>query len=139
MTIKAIIIASVISLFVVLLISGYIYNTKHGIYEENENRKVLVASIVGVVLLAIIWGTPLCYFKFTATGKRAVKTQLSELNNGIQREITVYDINGKVIEQFQGHFDIEYSAERIMFDDEKGNRHIVYFKTGTVIVNEVSK
>lgn len=96
-------------------------------------------TIVGIiVILALTWGLPVWYFQNTASGKRALKSQNSNFNNGIQREIIVYDIEGDVIERYSGKFDIDYSSERILFDDEEGNRHIVYFKTGTIVVNEIS-
>ena len=79
------------------------------------------------------------YYQNTASGQRALKTQKSELNNGIERIIVVYDMNGQIIEKYEGKFDIEYKDERIMFDDTDGNRHIIYFKTGTVIVHEVNE
>lgn len=99
-------------------------------------------KIIGVtILIAIIAGTwfgLVWYFNNTAAGARALKTQQSNFGNGINRVITVYDIEGDVIQQYEGKFDIDYSDERILFDDEQGNRHIIYFKTGTVIVTEVT-
>ena len=45
---------------------------------------------------------------------------------------------GDLIHEYTGKFDIEFNDnERILFDDENGNRHVIYFKTGTVIVDEV--
>ena len=66
-----------------------------------------------------------------------MKTQDSNFNNGIEREVIVYDMDGDIIQTYTGKFDIEYEDERILFDDENGLRHVIYFKTGTVIVNEI--
>ena len=77
------------------------------------------------------------YCNNTESGKRALKTQNSNFNAGIEREVIVYDMNGHELERFQGKFDVDYTNDRVMFDDENGNRHIIYFKSGTVIVNEI--
>ena len=34
---------------------------------------------------------------------------------------------------------MEYDDDRILFDDENGLRHIIYYPTGTVIIDEVSE
>ena len=48
-------------------------------------------------------------------------------------------MDGDVLAHYKGKFDVEYSDERILFDDENGQRHIIYFKSGTVVVDEVSE
>lgn len=60
----------------------------------------------------------------------------------MQREVTVYDMQGEVIEHYEGRFDIDFSStqsgERIVFDDENGYRHVIYPGGGIVIINEVT-
>ena len=73
----------------------------------------------------------------TASGHRWMKSVQSDFGNGLTREIVVYDAVGNEIYSQTGKFDIEFYDDRIMYDDENGNRHNIYFKTGTVIVNEV--
>ena len=63
----------------------------------------------------------------------------SQNSGGIERRITVYDVEGDVIAKYEGRFDIEYDDDRILFDDEEGLRHIIYYPTGNVIVDEVAK
>lgn len=130
MTVSGIITGIVITAVILLL----------GIFILSEDMEI-PGKIIGVtILIAIIAGTwfgLVWYFNNTAAGARALKTQQSNFDNGINRVITVYDIEGDVIQQYEGKFDIDYSDERILFDDEQGNRHIIYFKTGTVIVTEV--
>ena len=94
----------------------------------------IVVFIIGLVLII----TPIVYSN-TASGQRAYKDQQSNFNvNQITREVIVYDINGNVITTYTGKFDIETDNEKyILFDDEDGLRHIIYYTTGTVIVNEV--
>ena len=93
----------------------------------------LAVSIAGIV---ITFGAMLFYYNATASGKRAFKSQKSELENGIERVVTVYDMEGDVIKQYDGKFDITYDNDRILFDDEQGKRHVIYYPTGTVTVDE---
>ena len=55
----------------------------------------------------------------------------------IERTVSVYDVNGQLIKEYSGKFDIETDRESyILFDDEDGNRHMIYYTTGTIIVDE---
>lgn len=97
-----------------------------------------VTVVLSVVLIICAWIGLNWYYANTESGKRALKTQDSNFNSGIHREVIVYDMNGHELERFEGRFDVEYTDTRIMFDDENGNRHIIYFKSGTIIINELS-
>ena len=130
MTVSGIIAGIVISTFILLF--GFSI-----LSEYMETRGKIIGITIIIVIIAGIWFGLVWYFNNTAAGARALKTQQSNFDNGINRVITVYDIEGDVIQQYEGKFDIDYSDERILFDDEQGNRHIIYFKTGTVIVTEV--
>ena len=132
MTIGGVAFCSIATIVLILL-----YIRLSDFYDWKGTNKGL-ALIVTVFLVLVAWGGCLWYFQNTAKGQRALKTQNSELGHGIQREVIVYDIDGDIIAQYSGKFDLDYTDERIMFDDEEGNRHIIYFKTGTVIVNEVA-
>lgn len=81
------------------------------------------------------------YFYCTQTeeGKRAYKTQQSNFGGGIERKVTVYDVEGDVIAEYRGKFDVEYDNDRILFDDENGMRHIIYYPTGNVIIDEIGE
>lgn len=83
-----------------------------------------------------------CLWHFTATekGKRMLKDFTSNVSGGIPRQVKVYDINGKLIEEYEGRFDIETNHNNyILFDDESGLRHIIYFATGSVIIDELEQ
>lgn len=121
----------------VLILAGGIYAASLA-NDDGSFIGIVLSIVVSIVLCISIWAFSIWWFGNTEKGKRALKTQDSNLNGGIERVVTVYDINGNEIQQYQGQFDIEYADERILFDDEDGNRHIIYFKTGTVIVDEVS-
>lgn len=130
MTVSGIITGIVIT--AVLLLFGFFI-----LSDDMETRGKIIGVTVIIAIIAGTWFGLVWYFNNTASGARALKTQQSNFDNGINRVITVYDIEGDVIQQYEGKFDIDYSDERILFDDEQGNRHIIYFKTGTVIVTEV--
>lgn len=97
----------------------------------------LITFMIGILLLMCLVFGQLWYYNNTESGKRAIKSQESNFKGGITREVKVYDVNGKVIQEYKGKFDIDYDDDRIIFDDEKGNRHVIYYPTGTVIVDEI--
>ena len=97
-----------------------------------------ILGIIVCITIAIgIWVAGWFYCTHTEGGKRALKTQQSNLNGGIERRVLVYDVSGNVIADYQGKFDVEYDDDRILFDDEEGLRHIIYYPTGTVIIDEI--
>lgn len=96
----------------------------------------IVTAIITVALCVGILVGMNAYYNNTESGKRALKSQESNFNSGIDRIVTIYDVNGKVIKQYEGRFDVEYDDDRILFDDENGKRHVVYYTTGTVAIDE---
>ena len=104
---------------------------------DEEPRGAVIGLLIGIILAILVLFGMLWYYNNTASGARAYKTQESNFNMGIERKVTVYDVTGNIIKEYEGKFDIEYDDDRILFDDEKGLRHIIYYPTGTVIVDEV--
>lgn len=130
MTIGAIVLCSVVALC--LLTVGIAI----AVCAESIPGKIL-GMIVCIVIAVGIWVAGWFYCTHTEGGKRALKTQQSNFNGGIERRVLVYDVLGNVIADYQGKFDIEYDNDRILFDDEEGLRHIIYYPTGTVIIDEI--
>lgn len=109
-------------------------------FPEGQNPAVGIMSIaLGLILVAALYFGMRWYFGSTESGKRALKTQESNFEGGIKRSVKVYDAIGNLLQEWEGTFDIDFDGDeqRILFDDENGKRHLVYFKTGTVIVEEV--
>ena len=107
----------------------------------DENVTVgIVLIIAGVVATAALWFGMRWWFQNTESGKRAVKTQESNFEGGINRSVKVYDAVGNLLQEYEGRFDVDFNGDeqRILFDDENEKRHVIYFKTGTVIVEEVA-
>lgn len=132
MTLIAIIGVVIFALIIVGCIIGGIVLVRDD--EKGPGIGLIVGSII--VFGALIAG--ICFWQFeTESGKRALKDQESNFSGGIHRTVTVYDINGKQIEQYSGEFDVETNHEKyILFDDQDGKRHIIFFTTGTIIIDE---
>ena len=97
---------------------------------SKKKRNIIIVVIITILVLFI----PL--FINRASFGRFMKDVKSEWGNGLERSVEVYDVNGNLIKKYEGKFDIEYDSDRIRFDDENGKRHVIYYKTGTIIVDE---
>ena len=128
MTVGAIVGLSLLTIVVISVVGALCYQYK---------KARIPSVIVGLIIVAAAWSIGAWYYTGTEAGKRAIKTQQSNFSGGIERCITVYDVEGDVIAKYEGRFDIEYDDDRILFDDEDGLRHIIYYPTGNVIVDEV--
>jgi len=110
---------------------------------NNETKKKdkkgisIGVTLAGLLIIIGSWAIGIWYYNGTEAGKRALKTQESNFNGGIKRRVTVYDVEGDMIAEYEGKFDIEYDDDRILFDDEQGLRHIIYYPTGNVIIDEL--
>lgn len=104
---------------------------------DGKAAPAVVGILCGVIAGAIILGFMLWYFGNTEKGKRAMKSQESNFNGGIERTVKVYDIKGEIIAEYEGKFDVDYNESRIIFDDENGKRHIIYYNTATVVIDEI--
>jgi len=70
---------------------------------------------------------------------RSCKDMDSNWNGGLYRTVKVYDIDGDLVAEYSGKFDIETDhTTYILWDDEQGMRHIIYFSTFNVIIDEVN-
>ena len=111
-----------------------------GFIAEENVAVGIVLIIAGVIATAALWFGMRWWFQNTESGKRAVKTQESNFEGGINRSVKVYDAVGNLLQEYEGRFDVDFNGDeqRILFDDENGKRHVIYFKTGTVIVEEAA-
>ena len=143
MTIASIIICIIISAFFIGIGAFIRYWIKNESYNSTTPPSANIVLAITIILSIIVWIGFGWYYNNTAAGQRDLKSQRSELGDGITRELTVYDMQGEVIETYKGKFDIDFSSsqsgERIVFDDEQGIRHVIYPGGGIVIINEVSE
>lgn len=109
------------------------------VMKDGDTGMGVCAMIIALVIAAILIIAPFVYMS-TETGKRALKDQKSNFGDGINRTVEVYDVGGNLIKKYDGKFDVETSNSNgtpyIVFDDENDKRHIIYYTTGTVIIDE---
>lgn len=104
---------------------------------RKQDKKGAILWLCLGLMIAVAFISHQLVYSNTEAGKRAYKDQVSNFDSGITRTVTVYDINGNIIEQYSGKFDVETdNPGYVLFDDENGKRHIIYFTTGTVIIDE---
>ena len=89
------------------------------------DKKVL-AVLAGIVVVALIFGIGFWYYGNTAAGIRAVTDQRANLSNGLERTVTVYTADGKVLAQYEGRIDIEQNDGGYVKFDFDGKRYIYY-------------
>lgn len=112
-----------IMLIIVIIIS-------FGILVFSEKWKcAIIAFIIGVIVIGGIGGVTYWMNTHTASGAREIKDFQSELNNGINREVTITAEDGRQIFYYEGRVDIESNHEDnyIKFESEEGKRYIVYY------------
>lgn len=102
---------------------------------EQDTGMAIGVLIFAIILGAILIVSPIVYMN-TEAGARALKDQQSNFNAGIERVVKVYDVNGELIEQYEGRFDVETTSSYVLFDDENDKRHMIYYTTGTIIIDE---
>jgi hypothetical protein len=129
------IIFGVICIIVGIGFTIYFYGDEY----EKSVGKAVSSFLIGLFIGGLLIGGAIFYLN-TESGKRAAKDFRSEINNGIRRTVSVYDVNGELIHEYSGKFDVETGnvdgAPYILFDDEKGKRHIIYYTTGTILIDE---
>lgn len=84
-----------------------------------ENIPGKIISVVVAILL--IW-----YFQNTASGQRALTDQKSNLDNGLERTVTIYTADGEIIAQYTGKIDIEGNDGGYVLFDYEGKRYTYY-------------
>ena len=111
---------------VLILIAIFIF-----IYRLVNNEPMLAIRGFFVILLICVidMGCVAWYHTSTASGIRYMKDYKSEMENGIEREITITAEDGREIFHYEGKIDIESNHEDnyIKFESEEGKRYIVYY------------
>ena len=93
---------------------------------EFSFKGIIAAVIISIAIIAATFAGELWYFNNTASGRRAIIDQVSELGNGMDRTINVYTANGDVIASYTGKIDIEQNAGGYIKFDFDGKRYIYY-------------
>lgn len=94
-----------------------------------NHHRIIAAVILIAMCLALCSCTESC--------ARTMKDINSDMNGGLSRTVRVYDIDGELVAEYSGKFDIETDhSTYILWDDEDGKRHIIYFSTFNIIIDE---
>lgn len=101
-------------------------------------------GIIALLVCLLVWLGALFGFKWyynsTASGARALKDQQSNLNLGLNREITITAEDGREIYHYKGKCDIETQDQYILFEGEDGLRRTIYWGiTDTIIIEELGQ
>lgn len=91
-----------------------------------EKTATTLAILVLALIIMTIWGGCFWYYGNTASGRRAMIDEKSELRNGLERTITVYTADGKIIAQYTGVIDIEGKDGGYVVFDFDGKRYTYY-------------
>ena len=86
-----------------------------------------IIAIVAVVIVVLTMCTG------CASWRRSWKSIKSDITNGLERTVTVYDYSGEKIKSWSGKFDVSQSEAEVYFDDEDGKRVIIH---GGIVINE---
>lgn len=95
-----------------------------------ESLRASIASFIVCCIITILIGFCINWWnKSTASGIRNYKDYQSELENGIEREITITAEDGREIFHYEGKVDVEsnHDDNYIKFEGENGKRYIIYY------------
>lgn len=90
-----------------------------------ETQRFVVSVIAIILAVALIFGVGFWYYNNTASGIRARTDEQAELQNGLNRTITIYTADGTILKQYEGKIDIEQDQGYVKFDWD-GKRYIYY-------------
>lgn len=101
-------------------------------------------GVIVLLVVLLVWVGAFVAFKWyygsTASGARALKDQQSNLNQGLNREITITAEDGREIYHYKGKCDIETQDRYILFEGEDGLRRTIYWGiTDTIIIEELKQ
>jgi hypothetical protein len=108
--------------------------------EPNFSTVISILIVTFFVCLIAVFGFS-WYHNNTASGIRDMKDYRSNLDNGLEREITITAEDGREIFHYEGKIDIETSHDGsenyLLFESEEGQRYIIYYGiTDTVLIIE---
>lgn len=97
------------------------------------------SSIISIAIFIAAFCGISWYNTSTASGIRAYKDYQSNIDNGIEREITITAEDGREIFHYKGKIDVEsdHTDNYIKFESEEGKRYMIYYGiTDTIVIKE---
>lgn len=113
-------------------------------YGYHHKCRILGFLVSGAISLIVVFGTIFLfnwYHTSFASGIRSYKDFKSDISNGLYREITITNEDGKTIYNYTGKCDIQeqdtIDERKLKFENQEGKRVIIYFGiTDTVKIIE---
>lgn len=124
----------------IVVVVGGVFAIRYSKKATYDSKGWLWGGIVAIVVGALLAAGLLFWLYGTEGGARAQKTFSSETGGGLTRVVKVYDMQGDLIQTYEGKFDVDASEERIIFDipqeDGSSKRVQIWSSTGTVTIEE---
>ena len=92
----------------------------------DSSRSRTITTVVAVAIAVVLLVGMHWFFSNTASGQRMLIDERSELGQGIERVVTVYTADGKVLAQYEGKIDLEQNDGGYVKFDLNGKRYIYY-------------
>jgi len=117
-----------------IFIIGIIFSVMRFIDKEPGVGIVFIIATLIVTLGVMFFMN--WYNTNTASGARSYNTYKSEMSNGIERTIDIYNAEGELRYHFEGTVDIddESQAYTLFFDTQDGQRMIVHYGVQDLVV-----
>ena len=92
----------------------------------DSSRSRTITTVVAVAIAVVLLVGMHWFFSNTASGQRMLIDERSELGQGIERVVTVYTADGKILAQYEGKIDLEQNDGGYVKFDFDGRRYIYY-------------
>lgn len=117
------------------------YNVKFEKGGEKLKTKKIISIIAGAVVTFVLLAVLLTFLLNRAEFMRWKKNLKSSMQNGIKREITVYNINGDEMLKFKAKMDFTYDSHNNMLeyiDADTGKKYNIFLgQTATMVIKEI--
>ena len=122
---------------VVFLVLALIVGTFVVVSEFYSKKSAFIVTLILLITFTVLF----LVYTNSASFNRQVRNVESEFSGGIEREIIIYNAEGKEIFQLEGKFDFTYDDQCIEYiDTATGLKHNIFAGNNTsVIINEVKE
>lgn len=105
---------------------------------SDGDAKPLTHVIAFILTVSLAMSGAVLYINKSQSGIRLKKEYASEYHGGIKRELKVYSMNGTLLYEDTGKFDVAYDDGRIKYVDQHGKVKIIYLgDSASVVVKEI--
>ena len=122
---------------VVLGIAALVSSSKR---YDHDRGSYLWGGLIAIFVGLLLAGGIAFWLYGTEAGARAQKSFQSSTGGGLTREVTVYDMEGDMVDRYEGKFDVDANEERIIFDmpqpDGSYKRVQIWMGTGGLVTIE---